>query len=81
MIASVTSSRSQSLEVSKEPELPVTRVFYFEVDWWEMKVDKIKFDDLLGRLLKAKPLPEKKVKAPKKRSPRPILDVPRRSER
>lgn len=39
-----------------------------------MKVDKQKFDDLLGRLIKAKPLPEKKVKAPKKRSPRPILD-------
>lgn len=39
-----------------------------------VKVDKQKFDDLLGRLIKAKPLPEKKVKAPKKRSPRPILD-------
>lgn len=39
-----------------------------------MKVEKQKFDDLLGRLLKAKPLPEKKIKAPKKRSPRPILD-------
>lgn len=38
-----------------------------------MKVEKAKFDDLLGRLLKAKPLPEKKIKAPKKRSPRPIL--------
>jgi len=39
-----------------------------------MKVDKAKFDDLLGRLIKAEPLPEKKVKAPKKRSPRPIID-------
>jgi hypothetical protein len=43
-----------------------------------MKVDKTKFDDLLGRLIKAKPLPEKKVKAPKKRSPRPILDKPQK---
>jgi hypothetical protein len=40
-----------------------------------MKVEKQKFDDLLGKLIKAKPLPEKKIKAPKKRSPRPILDV------
>jgi hypothetical protein len=39
-----------------------------------MKVDKSKFDDLLGKLIKAKPLPEKKVRTPKKRSPRPILD-------
>jgi hypothetical protein len=39
-----------------------------------MKIEKQKFDDLLGRLIKAKPLPEKKVKAPKKRSPRPIID-------
>lgn len=38
-----------------------------------MKVEKTKFDDLLGRLLKAKPLPEKKVKAPRKRSPKPII--------
>jgi hypothetical protein len=38
-----------------------------------MKIEKQKFDDLLGRLLKAKPLPEKKVKAPKKRSPKPII--------
>ena len=38
-----------------------------------MKVDKQKFDDLLGRLIKAKPLPEKKVKAPRKRSPKPII--------
>jgi hypothetical protein len=36
-----------------------------------MKVDKQKFDDLLGKLIKAKPLPEKKVKAPRKRSPVP----------
>jgi hypothetical protein len=38
-----------------------------------MKVEKAKFDDLLGRLLKAKPLPEKKVRTPKKRSPKPII--------
>lgn len=38
-----------------------------------MKVEKQKFDDLLGRLIKAKPLPEKKVKAAKKRSPKPII--------
>ena len=38
-----------------------------------VKVDKHKFDNLLGRLLKAKPLPEKKIKAPKKRSPKPII--------
>jgi hypothetical protein len=43
-----------------------------------MKIEKAKFDDLLGKLIKAKPLPEKKVKAAKKRSPkRPILDLPR----
>jgi hypothetical protein len=39
-----------------------------------LKIEKAKFDDLLGRLLKAKPMPEKKVKVPKKRSPKPILD-------
>jgi hypothetical protein len=39
-----------------------------------MKVEKDKFDNLLGRLLKAKPLPEKKIKAPKKRSPKPIIN-------
>jgi len=38
-----------------------------------MKVDKNKFDDLLGRLLKAKPMPEKKVKTPKKKTPSPII--------
>jgi hypothetical protein len=38
-----------------------------------MKVEKQKFDDLLGRLIKAKPLPEKKLKTPKKRSPKPII--------
>jgi hypothetical protein len=38
-----------------------------------MKVDKAKFDNLLGRLLKAKPMPEKNVKTPKKRSPKPII--------
>jgi len=39
-----------------------------------MKVEKAKFDDLLGRLIKAKPMPEKKIKAPKKRSPKPIIE-------
>jgi len=39
-----------------------------------MRVEKKKFDDLLGRLLKAKPLPVKKIKAAKKRSPKPIID-------
>jgi hypothetical protein len=39
-----------------------------------VKIEKQKFDDLLGRLLKAKPLPERKVKTPKKRSPKPIID-------
>jgi hypothetical protein len=39
----------------------------------KMKVDKAKFDDLLGKLIKAKPLPKKKVKAAKKRSPKPII--------
>jgi hypothetical protein len=38
-----------------------------------VKVDKGKFDDLLEKLLKAKPLPEKKIRTPKKRSPKPIL--------
>jgi hypothetical protein len=38
-----------------------------------MKVEKKKFDDLLGRLLKAKPMPEKKVKTPKKKTPSPII--------
>jgi hypothetical protein len=38
-----------------------------------MKVDKAKFDDLLVRLIKAKPMPEKKVRTPKKRSPKPII--------
>jgi len=32
-----------------------------------------KIDDLLGKLIKSKPLPEKKIKAPKKRNPRPII--------
>jgi len=39
-----------------------------------MKVEKAKFDDLLGKLIKTKPLPEKKVKAAKKRSPKPIIE-------
>ncbi len=38
-----------------------------------MKVDKQKFDDLLGKLIKSKPMPEKKIRTPKKRSPKPII--------
>jgi hypothetical protein len=38
-----------------------------------MKVEKDKFDSLLGKLLKAKPKPRKKIKTPTKRSPKPIL--------
>ncbi len=38
-----------------------------------MKVSKEKFDNLLGKLLKTKPLPGKKVRTPKKRSPKPII--------
>jgi hypothetical protein len=37
-----------------------------------MKVEKQKFDNLLGKLLKAKPEPRKKIKTGK-RSPKPIL--------
>jgi hypothetical protein len=40
-----------------------------------MKVDKQKFDSLLEKLIKANPLPEKKVKTPKKRSPHPIIEA------
>ena len=38
-----------------------------------MKVEKKKFDDLLGRLLKAKPEPRKKIKTTGKRTSKPIL--------
>jgi hypothetical protein len=39
-----------------------------------MKVEKAKFDDLLGKLLKAKPEPRKKIKTQGKRGPkRPIF--------
>jgi hypothetical protein len=38
-----------------------------------MKVEKQKFDDLLGKLLKAKPEPRKKIKTTGKRTPKPIL--------
>jgi hypothetical protein len=38
-----------------------------------MKVEKQKFDDLLGKLLKAKPEPRKKIKTSGKRSGKPIL--------
>jgi len=38
-----------------------------------MKVEKEKFDSLLGKLLKAKPKPRKKMKISGKRTPKPIL--------
>jgi hypothetical protein len=39
-----------------------------------MKVEKEKFDSLLGKLLKAKPEPRKKIKTQGKRGPKtPIL--------
>jgi hypothetical protein len=38
-----------------------------------MKVDKKKFDAILGKLLKAKPVPRTSIKATSKRSPKPIL--------
>jgi hypothetical protein len=39
-----------------------------------MKVEKEKFDSLLGKLLKAKPEPRKKIKTSGKRGPKsPIL--------
>jgi hypothetical protein len=42
-----------------------------------MKVEKLKFDNLLSRVLKAKPVPREKIKARKKRDLRtPILAKP-----
>jgi hypothetical protein len=39
-----------------------------------MRVEKEKFDSLLGKLLKAKPEPRKKIKTPGRRGPKtPIL--------
>jgi hypothetical protein len=38
-----------------------------------MKVQKEKFDSLLGKLLRAKPKPRKKIKTSGKRTPKPIL--------
>ncbi len=38
-----------------------------------MKVEKQKFDAVLGKLLKAKPVPRTSIKATGKRNPRPIL--------
>lgn len=38
-----------------------------------MKVEKEKFDSLLGKLLKAKPEPRKKIKTQGKRGPKPII--------
>lgn len=40
-----------------------------------MKVEKEKFDSLLGKLLKAKPEPRKKIKTQGKRGPKPILAI------
>ena len=42
-----------------------------------MKVEKQKFDAVLGKLLKAKPVPRTSIKATGKRSPKtPILAKP-----
>jgi hypothetical protein len=42
-----------------------------------MKVEKEKFDNMLGKLLKAKPEPRKKIKTNGKRGPKtPILSRP-----
>jgi hypothetical protein len=41
-----------------------------------MKVEKEKFDNLLGKLLKAKPEPRKKIKTKGRRGPKPILTKP-----
>jgi hypothetical protein len=41
-----------------------------------MKVEKDKFDSLLGKLLKAKPEPRKKIKTKGKRTAKPILPKP-----
>jgi hypothetical protein len=38
-----------------------------------MRVEKQKFDSLLGKLLKAKPEPRKKIKTQGRRTSRPIL--------
>jgi hypothetical protein len=38
-----------------------------------MKVEKEEFDSLLGKLLKAKPEPRKKIKTSGKRTHKPIL--------
>jgi hypothetical protein len=38
-----------------------------------MKVEKEKFDSLLGKMLKAKPEPRKKIKTSGKRTAKPIL--------
>jgi hypothetical protein len=38
-----------------------------------MKVQKHKFDALLRKLVKASPLPQKKIKAAPQRSPKPII--------
>jgi len=38
-----------------------------------MKVEKQKFDALLNKLIKSKPVPRNSIKATSKRSPKPIL--------
>jgi len=42
-----------------------------------MKVEKQRFDDLLGKLLKAKPEPRKKIKTAKRKPAKIINSVPR----
>lgn len=56
--------------VPKVRILPAPPVCYHR----SMKVEKEKFDSLLGKLLKAKPEPRKKIKTLGKRGPKtPIL--------
>jgi hypothetical protein len=44
------------------------------IRWKTVKVEKTKFDNLLGKLLRAKPEPRKKIKTKGKRGPKtPIL--------
>lgn len=41
-----------------------------------MKVEKQKFDALLSKVLRAKPVPRKKIKTAKRHTPTPILKKP-----
>ncbi len=50
-------------------ERPIAPTLYLG----RMKVEKEKFDALLGKLLKAKPEPRKKIKTQGKRGPKPIM--------